>query len=386
MKKVLVFLLVAAMMLSMACANTAAPAADTSAAAPAAEPAATEAAAAPATEAAPADGAITLGSGYSIMTTVKLLGIGWFDRTETMVKEFATNTGNNTYQTGPSEVDAAATNQLLEDAIATGVNAICIIPFSPSSADSVLAKAREQGIVVISHEATDQVECDYDLEAFDNYAYGAILMDYLAKGMGEEGSYYTTVGGLTATSQNQWEEGGYNQQQTKYPNMTAVERKIETNDEQAKSKSIMAEMINKYPDLKGFQGATSQDAPGAAEAVSEAGLIGKITVVGTSMPSIASKQLTEGSLYAMALWDPGLTVYAMQTLAVMMLDGNGALINDQLDLSKASGYEGGLAGYEKLMFTDGAGQGKIIFANATLVIDSVDKMNEYKDASGNFYL
>ena len=388
MKKVLVFLLVAAMMLSMACATTAAPAADTSAAAPAAEPAATEApAAAPATEAAaPADGAITLGSGYSIMTTVKLLGIGWFDRTETMVKEFATNTGNNCYQTGPSEVDAAATNQLLEDAIATGVNAICIIPFSPSSADSVLAKAREQGIVVISHEATDQVECDYDLEAFDNFAYGAILMDYLAKGMGEEGSYYTTVGGLTATSQNQWEEGGYNQQQAKYPNMTAVERKIETNDEQAKSKSIMAEMINKYPELKGFQGATSQDAPGAAEAVSEASLIGKITVVGTSMPSIASKQLTEGSLYAMALWDPGLTVYAMQTLAVMMLDGNGALINDQLDLSKASGYEGGLPGYEKLMFTDGAGKGKIIFANATLVIDSVDKMNEYKDASGNFYL
>ena len=386
MKKVLVFLLVAAMMLSMACAKTAAPA-DTSAAAPAAEPAATEAAATETTEAAaPADGAITLGSGYSIMTTVKLLGIGWFDRTETMVKEFAENTGNNCYQTGPSEVDAAATNQLLEDAIATGVNAICIIPFSPSSADSVLAKAREQGIVVISHEATDQVECDYDLEAFDNFAYGAILMDYLAKGMGEEGSYYTTVGGLTATSQNQWEEGGYNQQQAKYPNMTAVERKIETNDEQAKSKSIMAEMINKYPELKGFQGATSQDAPGAAEAVSEAGLIGKITVVGTSMPSIASKQLTEGSLYAMALWDPGLTVYAMQTLAVMILDGNGGLINEDLDLSKASGYEGGLAGYEKLMFTEGAGDGKIIFANATLVIDSVDKMNEYKDASGNFYL
>ena len=349
---------------------------------PAAEEPATEQ---PAAEA-PADGAITLGSGYSIMTTVKLLGIGWFDRTETMVKEFAENTGNNTYQTGPSEVDAAATNQLLEDAIATGVNAICIIPFSPSSADSVLAKAREKGIVVISHEATDQVECDYDIEAFDNFAYGATLMDYLAKGMGEAGQYYTTVGGLTATSQNQWEEGGYNQQQAKYPNMEAVQRKIETNDKQDQSKSIMAEMINTYPDLKGFQGATSQDAPGGAEAVSEAGLIGKITVVGTSMPSIASKQLEEGSLYAMALWDPGLTVYAMQTLAVMMLDGNGDKINESLDLSAASGYEGGLTGYEKLTFTDGAGKGKIIYANATLVIDSVEKMNQYKDANGDFYL
>lgn len=392
MKKVflgiVVFTLVCGMLLMSACSNQGGPSQPSQAPqAPAEESKAPEAPAEQPGEApeAPAGG-IQLGSGYTIMTTVKLLGIGWFDRTETMVKEFAANTGNNCYQTGPSETDAAATNQLLEDAIATGVDAICIIPFSPSSADPVLAKAREQGIVVISHEATDQVECDYDIEAFDNYAYGAILMDYLAKGMGEEGEYYTTVGGLTATSQNQWEEGGYNQQQAKYPNMTAVKRKIETNDEQAKSKSIMAEMINTYPNLKGFQGATSQDAPGAAEAVSEAGLIGKITVVGTSMPSIASKQLEEGSLYAMALWDPGLTVYAMHTLAVMMLDGNGDLINEDLNLSEASGYPGGLAGYEKLMFTDGAGDGKIIYANATLVIDSVEKMNQYKDASGNYYL
>jgi simple sugar transport system substrate-binding protein len=393
MKKVflgiVVFTLVCGMLLMSACSDQGGAPSQTSQApaAPAEESKAPEAPAEEPGEApeAPAGG-IQLGSGYTIMTTVKLLGIGWFDRTETMVKEFAANTGNNCYQTGPSETDAAATNQLLEDAIATGVDAICIIPFSPSSADPVLAKAREQGIVVISHEATDQVECDYDIEAFDNYAYGAILMDYLAKGMGEEGEYYTTVGGLTATSQNQWEEGGYNQQQAKYPNMTAVKRKIETNDEQAKSKSIMAEMINTYPNLKGFQGATSQDAPGAAEAVSEAGLIGKITVVGTSMPSIASKQLEEGSLYAMALWDPGLTVYAMHTLAVMMLDGNGDLINEDLNLSEASGYPGGLAGYEKLMFTDGAGDGKIIYANATLVIDSVEKMNQYKDASGNYYL
>ena len=66
-------------------------------------------------EEAPAEGGeITLGSGYDIMTTVKLLGIGWFDRTETMVKEFGENTGNNCYQTGPSEADAAATNQLLD--------------------------------------------------------------------------------------------------------------------------------------------------------------------------------------------------------------------------------------------------------------------------------
>ncbi len=394
MKKVFIciiaLMLLAGVMLMPACsAAPEAPSepADTPAEEPAEEPAEDSAEPTEEPAEAPADGAVTLGSGYTIMTTVKLLGIGWFDRTEVMVNEFAANTGNNCYQTGPSECDAAATNQLLEDAISSGVDAICIIPFSPSSADSVLAKARAQGIKVISHEATDQVECDYDIEAFQNAEFGETIMEYVAKGMGGEGEYYTTVGGLTATSQCQWEEGGYNLQQEKYPNMTAVERKIETNDEQAKSKSIMAEMINKYPDLKGYQGATSQDAPGGAEAVAEANLIGKITVAGCSMPSIASKQLEEGSLYAMAMWDPGMSVYAMHTLAVMMLDGNGDLINEDLDLSAASGYPGGLAGYEKLTFVDGAGDGnKVIYANAILVCDTVEKMEDYKNANGEFWL
>ncbi|MBQ4061916.1 MAG: substrate-binding domain-containing protein [Christensenellaceae bacterium] len=388
MKKVLIVMLALMLAVGMfilpACSKQDAPAADEPAAdKPAAdEPAADE----PAADEPADDGEFALGSGYSIMTTVKLLGIGWFDRTEVMVNEFAANTGNNCYQTGPSEVDAAATNQLLEDAISSGVDAICIIPFSPSSADSVLAKARQQGIVVISHEATDQVECDYVLEAFQNAAFGETIMEYLAKGMGEEGEYYTTVGGLTATSQCQWEEGGVNLQLANYPNMTAVERKIETQDEQARSKAIMAEMINKYPDLKGFQGATSQDAPGGAEAVAEANLIGKITVTGCSMPSIASKQLEEGSLYAMAMWDPGVTVYAMHTLAVMMLDGNGDMINEDLDLSAASGYPGGLAGYDKLTFVDGAGDNQIIYANAILVCDTAEKMEDYKGADGEFWL
>jgi simple sugar transport system substrate-binding protein len=39
-----------------------------------------------------------------------------------------------------------------------------------------LKKAREQGIVVISHEASNQENIDYDIEAFDNAAYGVHFM------------------------------------------------------------------------------------------------------------------------------------------------------------------------------------------------------------------
>ena len=139
----------------------------------------------------------------------------------------------------------------------------------------------DQDIVVIGHEADSLVNCDFDIEALDNAAYGAALMDALAEGMGEEGEYITTVGAVTATSQVQWEEGGYNRQQEAYPNMKAVERKLETADSQDTAKQIMAEMLKKYPDLKGFQGATSQDGPGAAQAVEEAQLVGKVTITST---------------------------------------------------------------------------------------------------------
>ena len=47
--------------------------------------------------------------------------------------------------------------------------------------------ARDRGIVVISHEGSDLKNVDYDIEAFDNKAYGEAQMKELAKLMGEEG-------------------------------------------------------------------------------------------------------------------------------------------------------------------------------------------------------
>jgi ABC-type sugar transport system substrate-binding protein len=42
------------------------------------------------------------------------------------------------------------------------------------------------GIVVVTHEASNQKNMDYDVEAFDNKAFGAGLMDRLAEKMGKK--------------------------------------------------------------------------------------------------------------------------------------------------------------------------------------------------------
>jgi len=395
MKKVLTLvvcvMLVACLIVFAACSNATQPAAESpSADAPAAEPATDAPSAdapaaeepsadAPAAESpsadAPADAPAgsSGGSGYNIPTVVKLIGIGWFDRMEEGLKEFAEETGNTTSMLGPPQADAALQNQILEDLIAQQVDAISVVPFSPEACEPVLKKAMDAGIVVIGHEADNLVNCDYDIEAFNNYAYGQDLGKLLAEAMGGEGKYITTVGSVTSKSQNQWEEGGVDYNTENNPGMECVERKLETQDEQKKAQEIMVEMLKKYPDLKGFQGATSQDAPGAAQAVEDAGLIGKVFVVGTTMPSISSKYMENGSLYAMACWDPAQAGKAMDALAVMCLDGRRDEIKPGLDL----GYEG----YNDIQYNEmtevADNKDRYLEGSAMIVIKSVEEMEQY---------
>lgn len=310
------------------------------------------------------------GEKYKIGVVVKLIGIGWFDRMNEGLQEYAAETGHEVFMQGPAKADAAQQVQILEDLIAQNVDAICIVPLSPEACEPVLKKAREKGIVVISHEADNLVNVDYDIEAFDNYAYGAELMKILGEKMGGTGKYATTVGAVTAKSQNQWEEGGVTYQEENFKDMELVERKLETYDEQKKAEEVMTELLKKYPDLTGFQGATSQDAPGAAAAVEKAGLIGKVHVVGTSLPSIAGKYLESGALDAIAFWDPAQAGKAMCELAVMCLDGKQDQIKEGLDL--------GIEGYGDLQYnpeitTD---QQKYLYGSAWVFVTK-ENMDDY---------
>ena len=117
----------------------------------------------------------------------------WFVRMEVGVRQFAGDTGLNAFQKGPARTDAALQAQVIEDLIAQGVDAICVVPVDPAALEPVLGKALSRGIVVVTHEASFQENTMYDIEAFDNSEYGAFIMDNLAAAMGETGAYTTMV-------------------------------------------------------------------------------------------------------------------------------------------------------------------------------------------------
>ncbi|MCL5282905.1 MAG: autoinducer 2 ABC transporter substrate-binding protein, partial [Planctomycetes bacterium] len=241
---------------------------------------------------------------YTIATIVKLDGIAWFERMRAGVKKFGDETGNKCFLLGPPQADAALQVQIIEDVIAQGVDAICVVPFSVEALEPVLRKARNQGIVVVSHEASNQVNADAIIEAFDNFAYGAHLMDHLARHMGEQGQYAVFVGSLTSKSHNEWIDGAIARQKEKYPKMELVTERIEEYDNQNTAYEKTKELLKAYPELRGIQGSASTTAAGAGLAVEEKGLQNKVAVIGTGLVSQCRQYLASDSTKLISLWDP----------------------------------------------------------------------------------
>jgi simple sugar transport system substrate-binding protein len=243
--------------------------------------------------------------------------------------------------------------------IAQGVDALCVVPMSPEQLEPVLQKAMEAGITVVTHEASNQQNMHYDIEAFDNLGYGAHLMDHLGEMMGGEGEYAVFVGSLGSKTHNEWVDGGIARQQEAYPNMVMVGDKNETFDDTQKAYEATKELLKAYPNIKGFQGSASTDVAGIGQAIEEAGLQDQTFVVGTGLPSNAGDLLETGAVDLISFWDPAVAGEACNKIALMHINGE----------TVAAGIDLGLPGYEAL-----TGDGNVLYGQAW-----VDVTNENKD-------
>ena len=284
---------------------------------------------------------------YEIVVVPKDSSNPWFVRMDTGVKEYAeAHPELNVYQKGTDQIDATLQAQLVEDLIAQGVDAICVVPVDIQSIDPVLKKARDAGIVVIAHEGSALTNVNYDIEAFSNAGYGQFIMDNLAEAMGGEGVYTTMVADLTNGSHNEWADAAVAYQKEAYPNMTLLEAqpRVESHDNGDTAYNVAKECIKAYPELKGIMGTSSFDAPGVARAIDELGLTDQFFTTGTGMPADNAALLKSGTIKSLTLWDPAIAGQAMISLAVKVL--NGETISGTVDL--------GVDGYNAMEFRAGS--------------------------------
>ena len=299
------------------------------------------------------------------VVSVKLIGVGWFDNMEKGINAWATEKGIDATMTGATDASPEKQSKMVEDLIAQGVTGIGIVPNDVASIDGVIAKAKKAGIKVVTHEAAGIKNADADIEAFNNAAYGAVMMDNLATCMGGSGKYAAFVGTLTNGSHNEWVAGAFAQAKAKYSGITRVEDPLESKEDADVAYNKTKELLKKYPDLKGVEGSSANDVVGIGRAVEELGLNDKVCVMGTSIPSMTSKYLATGAIDKIFFWDSALAGQAM--LNMLEILNKGGKIKAGMDLK--------VAGYNKIVKIPGTTK---CWAGAAWVIVDKNNMDKYK--------
>lgn len=301
-------------------------------------------------------------SDYNVVMIVKQSD-SWFDDMATGIEQLKEDTGLNVSVQVPETGDAASQISIMEDLIAQGVDAICVVPNDPKALVPTIEKARKAGITVVTHEATSIADSvDLDIEAFEAQTFGELFAEKLAEAMDGKGQYAGFVGGLTMDTHMAWYDAATKYLAKNYPDMQNVsDEPYEDGNSVEGAHDKALEVLKAYPDIAGFFDCSAQGG-GICEALAENDLAGKVKVVSLALPSMSATYLKDGSMYHGLCWRPADAGYAACYAAYLIASGQG--VEDGTDL-KATGYDN--------MKLDG----NIAYGNAPLefTADNIDDYN-----------
>lgn len=234
----------------------------------------------------------------------KLQGIPYFEAMNTGGKKAATELGGIEWRyQGPTQADAAAQTQIVRSFIQQGVDVLVVAPNDPNSMAPVLAEAAGKGIKVMTSDtdAPSSVRAAFVNQATAD-GIGKGLTDALLGAMGGKGKYAIVSCGETAENLNSWIKVQKAYTAEKYPGAQIVDT-VYAGEDQAKATQMATDLMNAHPDLTGLVGECTSSAPGVAQAVKDAGKIGKVFTVGLGTPQSMKAYLADGSSSASILWD-----------------------------------------------------------------------------------
>ncbi|WP_462409556.1 autoinducer 2 ABC transporter substrate-binding protein [Neobacillus sp. Marseille-QA0830] len=267
-------------------------------------------------------GQISKSNDFTIAIVPKVSGIPYFNAVEEGALEAGKNLNVNVIFTGPPIADSQQQINIIEDLIQKDVDLIAVSANDPIKLGTVLLKAKQKGIKVITWDSdTDPEYRELFINMVDPEKLGRHLMDNLASMMGEKGDFAIMTGSQDAATLAEWVKWIKEQQKQVYPDMNLIEV-AETEDNPQKSYLEAQRLLTNYPTIKGIIGSSSVGPPAAAQAVKDAGKTGKVVVTGLSTPNLMRSFLKDGSAQIVTLWSPKKLGYLSVSVAKQLLDGN----------------------------------------------------------------
>jgi rhamnose transport system substrate-binding protein/rhamnose transport system permease protein len=214
---------------------------------------------------------------------------------------------------GPTGLDAARQNEVVENWITRKVDLIAVAVENRAGISTVLRKARERGIRVLTWDADAEPDArDFFVNQATAEGIATTLTDEAARLLGGKGEFAIVTGALSAANQNEWIAFIKKRLADKHPALKLATIRP-SDDDRDKAFSETQTILRVYPSVKLVMAISAPAVPGSAEAVRQAGRK-DVNVIGLSLPNINKPYVHDGWVQTVVLWNTGdlgyLTVYA----------------------------------------------------------------------------
>lgn len=219
---------------------------------------------------------------------------------------------------GPTDLDPAKQNEVVEGWITRNVDVIAVSVENSAAISTVLRKARDKNIKVITWDADAEANArDFFINQATPQGIGYTLMDEAARILGGKGEFAIITASLSAANQNEWIKHIKARLAEKYPAIKLVAIQPSDGDRDRAFQETQ-NVLKVYPNVKLVMGVAAPAVPGAAEAVKQSGRT-DVKVIGLSIPSLCKSYVHDGVIESFVLWntlDLGyLTVFAANELS-----------------------------------------------------------------------
>ncbi len=221
---------------------------------------------------------------------------------------------------GPTGLDAAKQNEVVESWITRHVDVIAVAVENKAGISTVLRKARERGIKVITWDADAEPDArDFFINQATPEGIGFTLTDEAARLMGGKGQFAIITGALSAANQNTWMEFIRKRLAEKYPQMKLATVRP-SDDDRDKAFAESQTIMKVYPDVKLIMAISAPAVPGAGEAVRQSGRK-DVFVIGLSLPNLNKRYVHDDAVQAVVLWNTRDLGYLTVKVAALMAEG-----------------------------------------------------------------
>jgi rhamnose transport system permease protein len=239
---------------------------------------------------------------YTVAVMPKAKGDPYFVSCRIGAEESAKELGVDMIWDGPTDLDPAKQNEIVEAWITRGVDSIAVSVVNAPGISTVLRKARAKGIKVLTWDADALPDArDFFINQATPQGLGDTLANEANRILHGSGDFAIITGALTAANQNEWIKFIKARVEAKYPNLHLITIRP-SDDDRNRAFSEAQTLMKVYPNMKLIMAISAPAVPGAAEAVKQSGRT-DVKVTGLSLPNMCKPYVKAGIAESVVLWN-----------------------------------------------------------------------------------